>query len=230
MTGQTGGKEVEKGMNAEEMRFYTNGLVWHERQKHNKSPESPCKWPGKRLNANALSKYPNIIAFLRCSVSPWVPSAAEIAGISPEEMAAVIEDNGNMTKEQLSRLANQFGCPVQWLESPSLLQIDPKTIKGWGLAKKIEDLLNDAKGLALPENGEKWVEMVERSFRANETITYASYVFAIRTLKFAKRHRLMGNDYKYRKSKTIYIPCETGADQLTTERKGEKSYDRSGAG
>lgn len=194
-------------MDGEEFAFY-NTIVYFERNKHNRSPESPCRWPGKRLNAKAFSKYPNIVAFMRYSVSPYIITAAEIASVSPEKMTAVIEDNGNMTTDQLSRLANQWGCPVQYLESSSLLLIDPKTIRGKWQARKIEDLLHDTKGLEVPKNdGNDWVSALWNSLQDNRPVTYASYMFAVRVLQYAKRHPIKEKKEKAAThGKLIHIP------------------------
>ncbi len=48
-------------------------------------------WPGKVVNAPAVTKYPNIIAEVE-AYTGWLYLPAEFAGVSTEIMAAVVED------------------------------------------------------------------------------------------------------------------------------------------
>lgn len=173
-------------MNAKEMFFYKGYIVHYERYRHNHDPASPCRWPGKRPGSKASSKYPNIIAFMRYSIGPYISNAAEIAGVSPKEMAAVVEDNGELNQQQLSRLAYQWGCPVEWLASPSLLIVDPQTIQGWYKRDQLETLLRETGGLEIIPN--ICVDAVRWRLSRCEPATYAGYRAAIRVLTYAKRH------------------------------------------
>lgn len=171
-------------MDKRKMKYYE--VVCNERQRHNQDPASPCRWPGKRVNSAATSKYPNIVAFMRCSIGPYITCAAEIAGISPKEMAVVIENSGDLNHHQLSSLAYQWGCPVEFLEGPELLIVDPTTIQGWNKRNQLETLLSETHGLEIIPN--IWVGLVRSQLSCGEVVTYAAYRFSIRVLRYAKRH------------------------------------------
>ncbi len=65
-------------------------------------------WPGKPLNAPAVTLYPNILAEIEASgYSLWCPS--DHAEVSKEIMAAVMEDGEELSIQELLGLCRLYG-------------------------------------------------------------------------------------------------------------------------
>ena len=65
-------------------------------------------WPGKSVNAPVETLYPNLVAEMGWGF-PWLYLPAEFADVSKEIMAAVLEDNEELSCPELLRLARGLG-------------------------------------------------------------------------------------------------------------------------
>lgn len=136
-------------------------------------------WPGKSVNAPVETLYPNLVAEMGWGF-PWLRLPAEFAGVSQEIMAAVLEDNEELSCLELLRLGRYLGVPVGYLAAPDMSFVDPSTNKGKARRRYLADLLKQAEGLDL------WrAELVLSSLREGRAVTYASYRCAIKELSDA---------------------------------------------
>ena len=99
------------------------------------------KWPGAPLSAPAYTMYPNILAELDAMVWPNIRWLAECARVSPEIVAAVIEDNEDLTLAELCGMARCLRRNPDYLAAPALAIIDPATNKGKRKLWEVEMLL-----------------------------------------------------------------------------------------
>lgn len=137
-------------------------------------------WPGKPLNAPAVTLYPNVLAEVYAIPNHNIGLFAEFANVSPEIMAAVVEDNEKLSFPELLRLARGIGVPLDYLAAPRLSIIDPLTNKGKARRRALADLLKEADGHA----SWQWVyESVLSDLDRGEIITYASYRLSVYDLQ-----------------------------------------------
>lgn len=107
-------------------------------------------WPGKPYGAVAVTRYPNILAELEAS-GYWLKTFAEFAEVSPEIMAAVIEDGEELTDHELQRLAWRWERRGSgFLSAPVLQIVAPDTNKGKRRRRELADLINEAAELPDP--------------------------------------------------------------------------------
>lgn len=138
-------------------------------------------WPGKPVDAPAETLYPNLLAEMGWGF-PWLRLPAEFADVSKEIMAAVLEDNEELSAIEMFRLARHLSVPVAYLTAPVLSFVDPATNKGKTQKRALADLMKQAEGL----DYRQWaVEMVWSSLSKGQTITYASYRCAMSELQNA---------------------------------------------
>lgn len=136
-------------------------------------------WPGKSVNAPVETLYPNLVAEMGWGFS-WLRLPAEFADVSKEIMAAVLEDNEELSRPELLRLARYLGSPVGYLTAPDMSFVDPATNKGKVRRRYLADLLKRAEGL------DCWrAELVLSSLREGKAVTYASYRCAVKKLSDA---------------------------------------------
>lgn len=149
-------------------------------------------WPGKPLNAPAVTLYPNILAEICATPNRNIELFAEFANVSTEIMAAVVEDNEELSITEILCLAQRIGIPLEYLAAPRLSIIDPFTNKGKARRRALADLLKEADGHV---SWQCWYESVLSDLDRGEIITYASYRRSVYELKEAierkrmKRHR-----------------------------------------
>lgn len=106
-------------------------------------------WPGKPVGAPAVTLYPNIAAEL-CAHG-WMNMMAEFAEVSPDIMAAVIEDGEPLGGCELLRLAWKWEKRGPgYLSAPVLQIVDPNTNKGKRRRMELADLINAAAELPDP--------------------------------------------------------------------------------
>ena len=140
-------------------------------------------WPGKPYLAPAMTRYPNILAEV-CAVNgyPNIDYPAEYAGVSREIIAAVIEDNEELSGPELRRLARRWGRgPVGYLAAPVLQIIDSRTNKGKARRRFLSDLLEDTANMA-DEYTRRYVDRVLEAMGSGNVITYAQWSAACREL------------------------------------------------
>lgn len=135
-------------------------------------------WPGKSLDAHAVTRYPNIVAEIKAyGMRLWCP--ADHAGVSQEIMAAVLEGGEELSHKEMCRLAKLFRCKSAYLASPKLSIINPATNKCRVRKKALEDLMKRAGPL---EDGQWKIDRVLSAIEHREPVTYASYRWAISEL------------------------------------------------
>ncbi len=138
-------------------------------------------WPGKPLYAPAETRYPNILAEIEAS-GMYLQTPARHAGISEVVLAAVLEDNEDLTLNELGGLCGLYKCGMAYMAAGTLQVIDPATKKGEARRRALADLLKQADGAGI------WRRAGESVlFRLNRgaPVTYAAYRQAMDDLKNA---------------------------------------------
>lgn len=162
---------------------YYQALADFQRRRHTRGGYG---WPGKPLHSSANTRYPNILAELDSS-GLWLKTMAEFAGVSPEIMAAVIEDREELTFKELLNLAVRWGCgTIGYLSAPVLQIIDPSTNKGKcrrrelnDLMKKTEDLPDSIKGVhGIHIYWKVYAAPVHEKLNRGIPVTYANWWWA----------------------------------------------------
>lgn len=136
-------------------------------------------WPTFPLPA--VSWYPNILAELDGS-GRWLDYIARCAEVSQPIMAAVMVNNGELKTQELSRLAQSFGCKPEYLASPELSLVDPSTNKGRARLRRLKELVAQTEGLdcfLYRIHSKDVLPALERG----QPVTYAAYRWACRNLQ-----------------------------------------------
>ncbi len=138
-------------------------------------------WPGKPLHAPAATRYPNVLAEIDASgMYLWAP--AQHAGISEGVLAAVLEDNEDLTLNGLCGLCGLYKRRMSYMVARTLQVIDPATKKGKARQRALADLLKQADGTGIWRRaGESVLSRLDRG----EPVTYAAYRQAMDALKDA---------------------------------------------
>lgn len=138
-------------------------------------------WPGKGTNEPAKTLYPNLLAEMGWGF-PWLYLPAEFADVSKEIMATVLEDNEELSRPELLRLARYLGSPVGYLTAPDMSFVDPATNKGKARRRALADLLKQADGLDFRQ----WAaEQALSSLTNGKAITYAAYRYVMKDMENA---------------------------------------------
>lgn len=134
---------------------------------------------------NRQTRYPNLVAELGYS-APWLDIMAEFANVSPEIMAAVLEDNEELTFSELQRLARRLGVSCGYLIAP-LQVVDPKTNKGrlrlWRLSS-----LTGARS--------RRIETIINTLKTGKPVTYAAYRWAMNELQAEVPQRVQHRSHR----------------------------------
>lgn len=138
-------------------------------------------WPGKSMNAPAVSRYPNILAELAMRICPDIQGAAEAARISPEGMAAVLEDNEDLYCMEFLRLGRYLHVRTSYLAAPVLSTIDPTTNKGKYRLRQLSDLIKLADGAKI--SSMRRIENIRDAMSRGELVTYASWRWALQEIR-----------------------------------------------
>lgn len=182
-------------------------IVDYLRRRHNLSRGDG--WPGLPVGSPAVSRYPNIAAELAAS-RHWAKTYAEFAGVSPEIMAAVIEDGECLTcGEQLQLAYRLYERDPDYIAVPVLQIVDPETNKGKFLRRQLNELMNMASALPDPvvnvyRLNTYWrheAAAVCDSLNAGNAVTYADWRWACSRIWEA----LEAEESKKRKARTSRI-------------------------
>ena len=138
-------------------------------------------WPGKSIYAPIKTHYPNLVAELDYSV-PWLYIMAEFADVSPEIMAAVLEDNEELSLMELWRLSQRMNVPYGYLTAP-LQIVDPKTNKGKFRRWQLADLMEQAKEFKQEIRGWWEIEKIRDALQDGSIVNYAAYHWAVMKLQ-----------------------------------------------
>lgn len=168
-------------MNQQENSIY-QAMIREARYDYNRG--GPGNWPGKPLRAPAVSLYPNILAELQARfLFPNVELLAEFADVSPEIMAAALEDNEELSVPEMRGLARYLCVNTDYLSAPVLSMIDPATNKGKARLRQLSDLMKRADGLKVDI---AWkVERTRDAMERGKPVTYASWRWAVGELQDA---------------------------------------------
>lgn len=149
-------------------------MAIYQRNRH--GGQSGEYWPDKPESAPAVSHYPNILAELDAS-GWWVDRLAHFAQASMEIMAAAMEDNGELSWQELEGLKCCFKCKLDYLISPVLSMVDPSTKKGKVRLWHLRELVRQTEGMDrffyLTYSSE-----VLPALESGRSVTYAAYRWA----------------------------------------------------
>ena len=104
----------------------------------------PSGWPGH--NGPATSRYPNIAAVLfaqRMSMFFFT----DVANITRELAAAVIEDGEELDAKEMFCLARRFGFSFELLASPKMSVVDPSKNRGKVRRHQLAELVRETDGI-----------------------------------------------------------------------------------
>lgn len=155
-------------------------------------------WPGKDVNASVETRYPNIVAEMGWGL-PWLRLSAEFADVSEEVMAAVLEDNEELSAPELWRLSRYLNVSPGYLNAPRLSMIDPATNKGKACCRTLADMFQRAGGLDFW----RWrVEAVGDDLNSGTPVPYARWRWAVGELKdaFARQQRAQHKPRRVRRA------------------------------
>ena len=158
-------------------------------------------WPGKAVNASAETRYPNLAAEMGWGF-PWLNLPAEFADVSEEIMAAVLEDNEELSAPELRRLSRHLNVFTGYLSAPRLSLVDPATNKGKARRRVLADMLQSAAGLDFW----RWrVEAVLDDLNSSKPVTYARWRWAVGELRsaLAEQQRAQHRPRSYRKAVAV---------------------------
>lgn len=161
-------------MNQTENSLLQSEIVWIRR--HNGQ-----WWPGKPLDADAVTRYPNVVAEIGAS-GMWLWCPAEHANVSPEVLAAALEDNEELSFLEVRGLARLYGCKIAYLTAPELAVVDPTANKGKRRRRVLADL---AKQVGPLEHEQFRVENLLGAMGRGDIVTYAVYRQTISLLLYA---------------------------------------------
>lgn len=136
-------------------------------------------WP--TFPSPPVSRYPNILAELDGS-GRWLDHIARCAEVSQPIMTAVMMNNGELSFQELIRLAGDFKCKPGYLASPVLSLVDPSTNKGHTQLRRLKELVEQTKGLdcfLYRLHSKDVLPALERS----HPVTYAAYRWACQNLQ-----------------------------------------------
>ena len=154
-------------------------IVDYLRRRHNLSCGDA--WPGLPVGSPAVSRYPNIAAELAAS-GKWLRTMAEFTNVSKEIMAAVLEDNEELSLMELWRLSQRMNVPYGYLTAP-LQIVDPKTNKGKFRRWQLSDLMEQAKEFKQEIRGWWEIEKIRDALQDGSIVTYAAYHWAVMKLQ-----------------------------------------------
>ena len=138
-------------------------------------------WPDKPTSEPALSRYPNILAELDAS-GWWLDRIARYANVSMEIMAAAMEDNVELSWDELEGLKHCLGCKLDYLAAPVLSMVDPATNKGKIRLQRLKDLIQQTEGM------DRFFYQLHSSdilpkLENGKSVTYAAYRWACKNLQ-----------------------------------------------
>lgn len=161
------------------MNFDYQQLAIRQRSRHRR--QYGKYWPDKPASEPAVSRYPNVLAELDASTL-WLNRVAWYAKVSMEIMASVMEDNAELSREELVGLSRCFECSIDYLRSPVLSIVDPASSKGKVRIQYLKDLLRRTEGTHhfFYENYSSWVLP---ALESGKPVTYAAYRWACKNLQ-----------------------------------------------
>lgn len=162
------------------MNFYYQQLAISQRIRHRRRQYSKY-WPDKPASEPAMSRYPNILAELDASTR-WLDRVAGYAMVSMDIMASVMEDNAELSLNELAGISRGFECNLDYLRSPVLSMVDPASKKGRARIQHLKDLLRRTEGMDLFFY-RTYSSDVLPTLESGKPVTYAAYRWACKHLQ-----------------------------------------------
>ncbi len=161
----------------EECQAKLQGRMSYIRAWHNKYALN--EWPGKAEAAPVVTQYPNLVAeLLNGGGSLW--TMADHAHVTPEIMAAALEDGEELTDAELSGLAQLICKPLGYLKAKAPAFVDPRTKKGKIRTWKLEQITRHISevGYVMPSRIARNIHDVLANLRSGAPVFSASYANA----------------------------------------------------
>lgn len=152
------------------------------RQRNRYIIESGGEWPGKPGTEKAMTFYPNILAELDAS-KKTLDELAEIARVSPEIMAAVLEDLEDLREKEFRRLSFRLGADQEYLSDTILRMVKTGNEEGDRLFIRLENMVAHAAHLEVAQLRE--AERIKTDLKEGKAVTYAEYRWGCQRLKAA---------------------------------------------
>lgn len=163
------------------MNFFYQQLAISQRSRHKRRQYSKY-WPDKPASEPAMSRYPNILAELDASTR-WLDRVAGYAMVSMDIMASVMEDNAELSLNELAGLSRGFECNLDYLRSPVLSMVDPASKKGRARIRHLKDLLIRIESMDRHSSYQEDSNAVLRTLESGKPVTYATYRWACKHLQ-----------------------------------------------
>ena len=161
------------------MDFYYQQLAIRQRNRHRR--EYGKYWPDKPASEPIVSRYPNILAELDASTG-WLNRAAGHAMVSMEIMVSVMEDNAELSREELAGISRGYGCSMNYLLSPVLSMVDPVSNKGKARIQHLRELVRQTEGMDRFFY-ETFYSDVLPTMESGKPVTYAVYRWTCKRLQ-----------------------------------------------
>lgn len=193
-------------------------MAVYQRERH--SGQEGEAWPNKPASTPAISRYPNILAELDAS-GYWLDRIARYAKVSMEIMAAAMEENGELSWDELKGLKRCFGCKLDYLISPALSMVDPATSRGKARSIHLKDLAQQTEGMDRYFYDKDSKDALPALERGN-AVTYAAYRCACKRLQDVldgkEREAMRQQQTRTGELLPVQIPKEVRADLSTRHR------------
>ena len=170
------------------------------------------KWEGqfhgKPVGTPVVTRYPNLLAEMVASgYTCDVERLSNAALVSPEVLVAVIEDGEELSEDEMLRVAGylnflKFGrylVFMNYLASPALSFVRPKTRKGRVQAWQFERMYDKARYLAgFGETERKAIATTRTAFAEGRPFYYADYRYAMCAMDVVIRRKASDEEYEKR--------------------------------
>ncbi len=103
--------------------------------------------------------------------------------MSTEVMAAVVEDNEELSIVELLGLSRLYGCKAEYLAAPTLQMVDPATNRGKRRLLELRGLMEQAAGLEVVSTHD--IGWVRDTLERGDFVTYAAWRQACQSLNNA---------------------------------------------
>lgn len=155
--------------------------------------ESGRLWPGRSNAEPPATCYPNILAELAAS-RLTLDMLAEYARVTPEIMAAVLEDCEQLRVKEFRRLAFRLDADPEYLTAPLLWLVEPESDEGKCLVRRLDELTVCAVGLEVAQMQE--TKGIKARLTGGKPVTYAELRWGYRRLSEAiECYRKKGGKY-----------------------------------
>lgn len=132
--------------------------------------ESGRSWPGKPEAAGTATLYPNLLAELD-ACGETLDKLAGYARVSPEILAAALDDGEELSVREIRRIAYNLGrCPERYLSDRKLQLVDPERPRGKQLARRLMAAIQAAEGLTVEHA--RQIGRVREALERGEPVTY----------------------------------------------------------